>query len=253
MEILPGIHLVDNLSFSGLLGSMSVNVALLVEDSSITMVDAGPLGAEEFVLNYIRKIGHTPTAVKRIIITHHHYDHIGALAGLVEATDAEVWVHKEDAGFIDGSATPPPPALPEEKIRTSFPDVKPEQITSLRKQLTDHAAAVKPVKVDSRLKGEEELGILGGCRVVHTPGHTRGHICLFLPERSLLIAGDLLQYEQGQVIGPVAGFTPDLEQANNSVIQIAQLSFDHMFGYHGSYLANDADKLVLRLAKAKPK
>jgi glyoxylase-like metal-dependent hydrolase (beta-lactamase superfamily II) len=165
---------------------------------------------------------------------------------LVTLTGAEVWAHRDDAGYIDGSLVRPPLELPEERIRAFLPDATPEQVTALRQQYQDFAAAVKPVKVDLRLSGDEELP--GGCRFIHTPGHTPGHMCLHLFDRSLLIAGDLFRYEEGRLAGPVPGFTLDLDQAMASVRRVARLSFEHLYGYHGSYLANDAARLVRSLA-----
>ena len=244
MEILAGVHLVDDLIMSSPTGSSPVNVGLLVEGSSITMVDAGPQGGEEAVLKYIQKIGFAPSAVRRIIITHHHHDHVGALAGLVAHTGAEVWAHRGDAGFISGAIDRAPLELPEERIKAFLPNAAPDQIAALRKQYQSYAASIKPVKVDLCLSGNEELAILGGCQLIHTPGHTPGHMCLYLPERSLLIAGDLLRYDQGQLNGPVPGFTLDLAEAIKSLKQVAKLPFDHMYGYHGSFLAKEADKAV---------
>jgi len=86
-------------------------------------------------------------------------------------------------------------------------------------------------------------------KIIHTPGHTPGHLCLYLPGRSLLIAGDLLRYDQGEVAGPVPGFTLNLAEAINSLKQVAKLPFDHMYGYHGSFLEQGADKAVQAMMK----
>ena len=59
---------------------------------------------------------------------------------------------------------------------------------------------VPPAAVDLRLMGGEELNVLGGVQILHSPGHTAGHLCLFLPTLSLLIAGDLLRLSEDGVI-----------------------------------------------------
>ena len=107
MEILPGVHLVDNVAMHGPAGDMPVNVGLLIDGDTVTVIDAGPPGAENTICEYVSRIGYSLSQVRRIILTHHHVDHTGGLSGLVDLTGAEVWAHKGDAGFIDGSVARP--------------------------------------------------------------------------------------------------------------------------------------------------
>ena len=242
MEILSGVHIVDNVMMPGPGDANSVNIVLLAgADGRLTMVDAGPPGAEDAVCDYISKIGYKSADVKRIIVTHHHVDHTGGLAGLAERTGAEVRAHREDAGFIDGSVPRPPVVFPEDRIRAFMPDATPEQIAGFRKRMEQGMRAV-PVRVDLRLSGGEELAVLGGCTIIHTPGHTPGHLCLFLPGRDLLLAGDLLRYGNGVLSGPPPGFTQDPEAAQASLRQVSELAFENVCGYHGGFLAGGASQ-----------
>ena len=106
--------------------------------------------------------------------------------------------------------------------------------------------AFKPAPVDLRLVGGETLAVLGGCRIIHTPGHTPGHLSLYLPAISLLIAGDLLRYENGLVARAPEHFTADHEAYEVSVQAIAKLEFDRMLPYHGEYLGADASAQTRR-------
>jgi glyoxylase-like metal-dependent hydrolase (beta-lactamase superfamily II) len=244
MEILPGVHLVDNVAMPGPGGNNSVNVGLLVDGGTVTVIDAGPPGAEKTICGYVEKIGYPLSAVRRVILTHHHVDHAGGLAGLVELTGAEVWAHEGDAGFIDGSVPRPVVEMPEERIRAFLPDATAEEIAAVRQRMKEFMRA-RPVKVDLRLCGGEVLAILGGCQIVHTPGHTPGHICLYLPAQSLLIAGDLLRFEHGQIFGPPPGFTENPEEAVASLRRVARLSFERMYGYHGTFLPAEACRILI--------
>ena len=103
---------------------------------------------------------------------------------------------------------------------------------------------VAPVGVDLRLVGGEELGVFGGVQILHSPGHTAGHLCLYLPALSLLVAGDLLRLEDGTIREAPASFAADADQALDSARQIAALGFEHFIGYHGGYTVSGARGLL---------
>ncbi|MGO9019392.1 MAG: MBL fold metallo-hydrolase [Syntrophobacteraceae bacterium] len=243
MEILPGVHLVDNVVMPGPGGNRSLNVGLLVDGGTVTVIDAGLPGAENTICEYVRQIGYSLSQVRRIIVTHHHVDHTGGLTGLVNLTGAEVWAHKDDAGFIDGSVARPVVEMSAERIRAFIPDATAEEIAAVR-QRTKEFMRARPAKVDLCLCGGEELSVLGGCQIVHTPGHTPGHMCLYLPARSLLIAGDLMRYEQGRIEGPIPEFTANPKEAAKSLRRVAGMNIEAMYGYHGTFLTAGAGRLV---------
>ncbi|MER3482618.1 MAG: hypothetical protein C4332_05170 [Meiothermus sp.] len=81
----------------------------------------------------------------------------------------------------------------------------------------------EPVKVDELLQGGEVLDLAGGVRAVATPGHTPGHISLYLEKDQTLIAGDAVTAEDGQVRGPSVIATPDMPEALRSIAKLAEL------------------------------
>jgi glyoxylase-like metal-dependent hydrolase (beta-lactamase superfamily II) len=236
-EILPGVHIVEGVTPPGQ-PDRTVNVCLLV-DNGITMIDAGYRGAgRHAVLDYLQRIGASPSDVKRVIVTHHHLDHTGGLAAVVEATGAEVWAHTDDTPYIDGTMPRPMPAMP------GGSDMNEEE----RRVMEQRRAAMTPtpVPVDLMLVGNEELRVLGGLVILHTPGHTPGHLSLFLPELSLLIAGDLLRCENGKVTGAPEHFSAGPAASAASARRVLELEFDHLLPYHGDYLAGNACQVARR-------
>lgn len=239
-EILPGVHVVplaQGLSAPG--GVM--NVCLLVEGGRITAVDAGLPGSATTIVDYAGDIGFAPQAIRRVIVTHHHLDHVGGLPELLRFSGAEVWAHRDDVPLIEG--TVPRPAIPPERIEAMLAAMPAEQrgVAAARMRKMGEVA---PVSVDLRLVGGEELDVLGGVQILHSPGHTAGHLCLYLPALSLLIAGDLLRLEDGVIHESPTGFAADADQARASAKSAVALGFDGFIGYHGGYVAADARRLL---------
>jgi glyoxylase-like metal-dependent hydrolase (beta-lactamase superfamily II) len=242
-EILPGVHVVPLAAGVGTPGAknVSMNICLLVEDGKITMVDAGLPESSAGLLAYMAEIGLAPQAIRRVIITHHHIDHVGGLPEVLELSGAEVWAHRDDAAMIEG--TVPRPGIPPERIEAMVAAIPAEQraaATARMKQMSD----VAPVAVDLRLVGGEELNVLGGVQILHTPGHTAGHLSLYLPALSLLVAGDLLRLEDGVIRESPTGFAADADQALDSARQIATLGFESFIGYHGGHVVSGARELL---------
>jgi glyoxylase-like metal-dependent hydrolase (beta-lactamase superfamily II) len=104
------------------------------------------------------------------------------------------------------------------------------------------------VVVDTLVNDGDELPILGGLKILHTPGHTPGSICLYLPDKDLLIAGDLLANRFGLKL-PSGMFTVDIAQEIKSIKRIASLEFDIVCFGHGSPIRHQAHQAVADFAE----
>ena len=107
--------------------------------------------------------------------------------------------------------------------------------------------ATEPVAVDTLVNDGDELPILGGIKILHTPGHTPGSICLYLEDKDLLIAGDLLANRFGLRL-PSRMFTVDIAQEIRSVKRIASLEFDIICFGRGSPIMHQAHQAVANFA-----
>jgi glyoxylase-like metal-dependent hydrolase (beta-lactamase superfamily II) len=239
-EILPGVHVVPlAVGVGGPGGAM--NICLLVEGGKITMIDAGLPGSSAAILAYLEEIGLAPQAIRRIIITHDHVDHVGGLAEMLELSRAEVWAHRNDAAVIEG--TVPRPGTPPERIEAMLAAIPAEQRVAAEARMK-RMNKITPAVVDLRLVGGEELNILGGVQILHSPGHTAGHLCLYLSPGSLLIAGDLLRLEDGVIRESPSRFAADAEQALASAKRVVSMGFEGFIGYHGGYVVSGARGLL---------
>lgn len=207
----------------------------LLLDQRVTVVDAGPPGSESRILGALRRLGRAADAVEQVLITHYHVDHVGGLAGLLRHVPARVGVHAVEAPFVRGERPVPVPIRLPLLTRSLSP---------VRRMLCP-----PPARVDTLLQHGDELPVLGGLRVVHTPGHTPGHIALHLPQRGLLIAGDALQVRGAHRITPPHRlFTEDRPRALRSVELLAGIDFDVLALSHFPPQRDDAHRRLGRLA-----
>jgi glyoxylase-like metal-dependent hydrolase (beta-lactamase superfamily II) len=211
---------------SGVLGTgiWGANVYLLAGDDP-TLVDTGFKGRSGQILREAGRLGYSPSDIVNIIITHHHADHVGSLHVLKEATQARVLAHPVDAAYIDGRLPQPGPVRPRWPTKTLAP--------------LQWLWTTTPVAVDVLINDGDELPILGGIKVLHTPGHTPGSICLYLERERLVIAGDLVAHRFGLRL-PSRAFTADMLQGIRSIERVAALDFDVICFGHGSPLVNGA-------------
>jgi len=152
---------------------------------------------------------------------------------LVEITKARVIAHVADAPFIDGRLPQPGPSRPDWLRRAAHPLVG--------------LLATRPVNVDIEVSDGDELPLAGGIRILHTPGHTPGSICVFLRRDSAVFTGDLLAQRFG-LKWPSMPFTADVAQLKHSVKKLAGHEFESACFGHGSPIRVKAGTRVRRFA-----
>lgn len=183
----------------------------LLLDERVTIIDSGPPGSAGHILAALARAGRTAGDVGQIIVTHFHPDHAGGLAALQRLVPASTAVHALEAPYVRGERGPEGPV----------PFRAPRALAGRL-----GAAISPPARVDTELRDGDELPVLGGLRVVHTPGHTPGHVALHLPELGLLIAGDAAQVRRMRLAAPHPLFTQDRRVARRSLARLATLEFD---------------------------
>ena len=92
---------------------------------------------------------------------------------------------------------------------------------------------VEPAEVDVTLHGGDVLDICGGCEVIDTPGHTPGHISLYLPAQGTVVTGDAMVLEQGSPAVANPQFAFDLAAAQASLERLVDLGAARYICYHG--------------------
>jgi glyoxylase-like metal-dependent hydrolase (beta-lactamase superfamily II) len=166
---------------------------ILVERRAL-LVDAGVRGYAKELTEYLRTIGVAASDVAWTLLTHTHPDHIGGLAGVIEATGCRTATHADAAPWVTD---------PERQFRE-------------RPVPGFHDLVEGPVAPSQLLGGDREIGGDGVPRieVIETPGHAPGHVAFFHEPDGVLICGDAL---------PQPGAMPIYDDVGASVQSIRRL------------------------------
>ena len=205
--------------------------ALVQDDGSVTLVDTGLKKAPARIVAALASIGKHPSDVTRIVLTHVHPDHAGGAAEMGRRTGAPVLVHGDDHGWArSGRITggnDPGTRLGRLFARTGDGKIE--------------AFEPGPALVDGEL-----LPVGGGVRVVHTPGHSPGHISLLVEGTQTLITGDALfnfRFLRGARISP-AFLCSDFAMTQRTAHRLGDLEYDVVAFTHGPEIRDRARETV---------
>jgi glyoxylase-like metal-dependent hydrolase (beta-lactamase superfamily II) len=153
-----------------------------------------------------------------VVCTHAHSDHYGQAATIVQRTGCELWMHPNHAHMTQMAEDPD--AVLARRLEVARQSGVPEEplrryASSRRSSETGIAGVIEPDR--ELLTGVEIETDLGPWTVYETPGHAPSHVCLFQPERRLLISGDhllgriSLYFDFGHTPDPVGEFLHSLD------------------------------------------
>lgn len=218
------------------------------EKNDFVLVDAGmPESADKIIAIAEERFG-ANNRPKAIILTHGHFDHVGAIIDLVEYWKIPVYAHEMELPFLTGKMSYPEPDPTVEggmvaKLSAFFPN--------------------QPINLGNHVEALPSNGIvpqLSDFRWIHTPGHTSGHVSFFRDKDKTLIAGDAFVTvkqdslykvftQELEISGPPRYFTTNWQQAWESVKKLESLNpaiavTGHGMPVSGEILSNNLRKLV---------
>jgi glyoxylase-like metal-dependent hydrolase (beta-lactamase superfamily II) len=207
---------------------------LVVTDGTAMLVDAATPALTPKVL---AKLTETRSKLQLIVLTHFHYDHVGAADALRQATGARVAIHHADADALRaGGQLQVTPRRPLGRV--------------LAPMITRGLKA--PVIPDLELDDEDDLTEHGGSgRSFWTPGHTPGSASVQLPTGTVL-AGDALAegfFPLHAAAGPT--FADDIDTARRSILAITDAAGgDVRVAHYGRLQERSLDRLAQRIRSA---
>jgi len=219
-----------------------LNPVLIWDEDSAVLVDTGMPGTWPQIRQAITELGVALSQLNAVIVTHQDFDHIGSLPEILSDMSGrvEVYAHELDKPYIEGELPLMKTDLEQMSKMLSF---LPEEE---RQKALEIFAHPPKANVDRVVTDGELLPIAGGVRVIHTPGHTPGHISLYVQQSKTIIAGDAMICVDGRLRGPVRQTTPDMETAIRSLRGFLELEVDAVICYHGGVCKDKNVKQQIR-------
>jgi len=235
--------------FVGFPDLITANVYVLGR-GPLTLIDAGPeiKGSIDFLRLELNSIGFDFGDIEKIVVTHGHVDHFGLAARIKESTGGEVKIlaHPEEkwrmssenfeAGLWGQEAN-------DLMIMAGTPE---EEIEKATRRFRNMRSLAEPLDEVGFLEDGDELE---GCgfrlKVIHTPGHTAGSICLLESQSGVLFTGDTIikHISPNPVVEPRRQDLRDpgyqsLAAYLGTLDELKALEVDLVFPGHGEYLRN---------------
>jgi glyoxylase-like metal-dependent hydrolase (beta-lactamase superfamily II) len=201
-------------------------------DKEWMLIDAGLYGSAGKIKRMAESLFGADNPPKAIILTHGHFDHVGALKELLQTWKVQVYAHFFEMPYLTGhSSYPPPDPTVGGGLMSTMSFLYPK----------------KPIQLGGyvhALSKDGHLPHMPDWISIHTPGHAPGHISLFRGRDKLLIAGDAfvttkqesatsVMFQKKEVCGPPKYFTTNWVSAALSVKKLRDLKPEVVASGHG--------------------
>lgn len=220
----------------------------VIEDNdSVILIDTGFPNGLDKIKEAFKMEGIPFSKLKTIILTHHDIDHIGSALSIKKEKNRGVKIlsYGEEKDYIEGIKTPLKLAQLQKNLE-HLPENMKMFYDSMKKGFE-----MCRVLVDETLKDGEVLPYLGGIVVIHTPGHTKGHISLYIKKLKLLIAGDILGIKEGKLVSADKNLNFDNELNKKSLKKLTAYDIEKIICYHGGFYEGDINNIIKNLSDVK--
>lgn len=222
---------ITNFSIAAQFGGIENTIfpTILSDSKNHILVDCGFIGSLPALEKELTQRGFSVTELTGLVLTHHDHDHMGTAAAIKRKNPKiVVYASAEEAPFI--SAHVKPFRLHQaEEMQASLP----AEQQDFGKAFCDMLRRVEPVEADVLLQDGDHFDWCGGCSVLSTPGHTPGHISLFMEKVSIVLTGDAITLEHGKPVLANPQFAFDLKKATASMERLLSIHAKTYYCYHG--------------------
>ena len=210
------------------------SIVLTWDESNLVLIDSGFPGQTSAIAGAISNAGFRAEALTHIILTHQDWDHIGCIMDLQRIVpNLKVIAHEKEAPYIDGRRTPIKLAARLER----HDSLSEKQLEYYKNQKLFYES--QRIIIAQTLRHGDIIQICGGIEVVHTPGHTPGHIALYLRQSRIMVCGDAAKVKDGQLLSIQSSshYNPELAAITFEKLRACDMS--GIVAYHGGYLAKN--------------
>ncbi|MFC4022425.1 MBL fold metallo-hydrolase [Oceanobacillus longus] len=201
---------------------MPIHVWAVTDEEGVTLVDAGmPLMATK-IMKFVEQLDAGP--LNRILLTHGHVDHIGALKKVTQEKEISVHAHYIEIPYLEGDKLYPGRKKLEKNVKKGI---------------------VQPLKTDE----QGRLNSVSGLTPYFTPGHSPGHVVYYHAEDQVLLAGDLFTSKKGKLQKPMPLFTGNMKEAVKSSTIVEQLKPKQLEVCHGNTVYKPAEQIEAYVRK----
>ncbi len=185
--------------------------AYLVLGEEIILIDTGLPWVGRRLVKELASMNVPVQDIKHVLLTHHDIDHIGNAVMLQKLSGAQLWSSQEDIPYILGQIPRP----------------------GFKKYLARVFGVPKPEK----LSVYNPKQCIGGVKVIPSPGHTPGHVCLLFED--VLFAGDLVKNKKGRLTPYPSGWNWNTSILMDSIQKVSDYSFRWICPAHGKPIQRD--------------
>lgn len=203
-----------------------IHVWVVVDEGEITLIDAGISTMAKGMMKFMKELDAGP--LQRILLTHGHSDHVGAIKAILAEQKVPVYAHRIEIPYMEGDL----PYPRRKKIEQTVPK---------------HIVQSLQEDEDGKLKS------LGGVTPYLTPGHSPGHVVYYHEKDQVLLAGDLFTSKHGKLHQPIPMFTANMNEAVKSSSIVEKLRPRKLEVCHGYSVLEPAEHLEEYLCKMEKK
>ncbi len=213
-----------------------INPVVIQTGDGLILFDAGYPNQLPEIESALGAIGFKVSDLKKIVISHHDHDHIGSLKEIKDVNpEIKIVASRFESSFISGE---------EKSMRLVQAQKHNENLKGKEKEFGERFASyletINTCPVDECIDDNEYL--TEGVKVINTPGHTPGHISLFLEENNVFLAGDALAIEDKKLVIANPQFTLDKKEALRSIEKIRKMHVEKIICYHGNIFEGSIEK-----------
>lgn len=217
---------------------------ILSDENEVVLIDCGYPNFLPLIKTAAEAKGIDISKLTKIIITHHDFDHMGALAEFKrEYPQIKVLASIDDEQYISGKKK----SLRLKQAEDIY-DKLPEDQKENAKSFQQFIESIENVEVDECIRDKDSFSWCGGVEIIATPGHMPGHISIYIKDSKTLISGDALVVEDSKLVIANPQYTLDIKEAKNSIKKLLNYEIDRIICYHGGIYTKNIKELLEKIS-----